>query len=1041
MLGNSIAFDQPWFLWLLLLLPFFWVGSYRSLSGLGQFRRFCSLTLRTGVVLLVVLALAEFQMVRTSDQLTVIFVLDQSESIPRDKRQYMLDYVIQEVDEHRRTETNDRAGVIVFGGEAKIEIPPIDMSLPSVGRFESVVDLHPEITSLESALELAKASFPEDTSRRLVIVTDGNENLGDATRVARTLAEDGIGIDVVPVQLPKHNEVSIDKVVVPSNLRQGQSFEAKVVLENQLADPNSTETTSGTLRLVEKSGEQTRLIAEEAISLQPGTNVVGFKHQIDQTAMLTYEATFIPDDEQSDFRNQNNESSAYTHVRGKGRVLLIEDADHIGEFDDLVGRLRAQNMEVRVMNSQSLFSTAEQLLEFDCVILANLPRSTGEASESGEFTIESFSDAQIEMLVTNTEEMGAGLVMIGGDRSFGVGGWVNTRLEEAMPVDFQIKNDRIEAVGALAMVMHATEMPDGNYWQKVIGAEAIKSLGPMDYCGVVVWNDFGGGTKWLWGQQTGGMVRVGPTKNQMLSAVGQMTPGDMPDFDNSMQRALNGLIGVQASVKHMIIISDGDPSGPAPGLLNQFTQQGIVISTVAVGTHGAPTTTPLQRIATATGGKFYNVSDPKALPKIFQREARKVAKPLIYERPSGIAVLPSGPAAAHPTLQGLPLESLPPIKGYVSTTIKPSALVEQLLIAAEPQDAGENSTIFATWQYGLGRATVITTDGGRRWAADWQSEDFYDRFYSQVIRHAMRPVNESANFAVASQVREGQVVLTVTALTEDDQFLNNLPMLARGISPDLQGFDIPFRQVSPGRYEAAFDAANSGSYLFSVLPGDGYERLAGGVSVPVSSEYMDQETNWPLLETLTSFPPVGGQPGKLFEGDMVPSEFGQLLQNHDTFRHDLAKSTSIRDVWPWVLVLCGALFFTDVLVRRVLVDPTGWIEKIRTRFRKSPDEQQELRQSRLDRLKSQKVALKKDQEQTSGRYVAPPMSEETPVLNDLDQTLDSVAAPRPSSRPETSKPKMDAPASSMSYTERLLQAKKRAANDSARQDPKDPGRP
>jgi hypothetical protein len=305
----------------------------------------------------------------------------------------------------------------------------------------------------------------------------------------------------------------------------------------------------------------------------------------------------------------------------------------------------------------------------------------------------------------------------------------------------------------------------------------------------------------------------------------------------------------------------------------------------------------------------------------------------------------------------------------------------------------------------------------------------------------MRPVNESANFAVASQVREGQVVLTVTALTEDDQFLNNLPMLARGISPDLQGFDIPFRQVSPGRYEAAFDAANSGSYLFSVLPGDGYERLAGGVSVPVSSEYMDQETNWPLLETLTSFPPVGGQPGKLFEGDMVPSEFGQLLQNHDTFRHDLAKSTSIRDVWPWVLVLCGALFFTDVLVRRVLVDPTGWIEKIRTRFRKSPDEQQELRQSRLDRLKSQKVALKKDQEQTSGRYVAPPMSEDTPVLNNLDQTLDSVATPRPSSRPETSKPKMDAPASSMSYTERLLQAKKRAANDSARQDPKDPGRP
>ena len=1027
MFGNSIAFDQPWFLLLLLLLPLFWVASYRSLSGLGQFRRFCSLSLRTLVVLLVILALAEFQMVRTSDQLTVLFVLDQSESIPRDKRQYMLDYVVKEVDEHRKTETSDRAGVIVFGGEAKIEIPPIDMSLPSIGRFESVVDLHPEITSLESALELAKASFPEDTARRLVIVTDGNENLGDASRVARTLAEDGIGIDVVPVRLPKHNEISIDKVVVPSNLRQGQSFEAKVVLQNQRVNPEDNSTTQGTLRLIEKSSGQSRVIAEETVSLQPGTNVVGFKHQIDQTAMLTYEATFIPEDDEADFRTQNNESSAYTHVRGKGRVLLIEDGENIGEFDELVRRLRRQNMEVSVMNSLSLFSSAEQLLEFDCIVLANLPRSSGEPNEEGEFQVESFSDAQIEMLVSNTEELGSGLVMLGGDRAFGVGGWSNTRLEEAMPVDFQVKNDRIEAVGALAMVMHATEMPEGNYWQKIIGYEAIQALGPMDYCGVVVWNDFGGGTKWLWGQQQGGMLRVGPAKKAMLSAVGKMVPGDMPDFDNSMQRALNGLTGVKASVKHMIIISDGDPSGPAPNLLSQYIQQNIVISTVAVGTHGPPTKTPLQRIATATGGKFYNVTNPKALPKIFQREARKVAKPLIVEQPQ-INVLPVGSAAAHPTLQGLPINALPPIKGYVATTIKPSGLVEQLLIASEPPDAGENSTIFATWQFGLGRSTVITTDAGYRWAADWQRSEYYDRFYAQVIRHAMRPVNESANFSVASQIRDGRVVLTVNALTGEDEFLNNLPMLARGISPELEGFDIDFRQVSPGRYEASFDATDSGSYLFSILPGDGYERLAGGISVPVSSEFMDQETNWPLLETLTSFPPVGGQPGEIIDGDVTPVEFQNMLANHDTFRHDLAKSTSIRDIWPWVLVLCGALFFTDVLVRRVLVDPTEWIERLYRRFKPATDHQQEVRQSRLDRLKNQKVALKREQDQATRRYTAPTPQEDASSMNDLDQNLDS-PLPQKQPRRETKKPDMDSSTPSMSYTERLLQAKKRAASD------------
>ena len=54
-----------------------------------------------------------------------------------------------------------------------------------------------------------------------------------------------------------------------------------------------------------------------------------------------------------------------------------------------------------------------------------------------------------------------------------------------MPVDFQIKNAKVVPVGALAMIMHASEMPEGNHWQKVIAREAIKALGDQDYCGVL----------------------------------------------------------------------------------------------------------------------------------------------------------------------------------------------------------------------------------------------------------------------------------------------------------------------------------------------------------------------------------------------------------------------------------------------------------------------------------------------------------------------------------------------------------------------------
>ena len=39
MLGFKIDFDQPWFLLLLGLVPLIWLFSYRSLAGLGPYRR------------------------------------------------------------------------------------------------------------------------------------------------------------------------------------------------------------------------------------------------------------------------------------------------------------------------------------------------------------------------------------------------------------------------------------------------------------------------------------------------------------------------------------------------------------------------------------------------------------------------------------------------------------------------------------------------------------------------------------------------------------------------------------------------------------------------------------------------------------------------------------------------------------------------------------------------------------------------------------------------------------------------------------------
>jgi uncharacterized membrane protein len=938
-LGFEIGFDRPWFLLLLMIIPVMWALSYNSLAGLGRGRCILALAFRSLVVGLLVLAIADAKWQRSTDRLTVLYLLDQSESISVAKRKLMLDFAYHAVKEQRRDQKQDKAGVIIFGGNAKIESAPYDGEIPSIGKIESNIGLKTGATNLASALKLAKASFPEDTARRVVIISDGNQNTGDAIRVAQQMADDGIGIDVVPVELFPGAEVSVEKVVIPMDIRKGQKFDTRVIINNEA--PNG-ETVSGKLRLTRKTAQNEELVDEQNITLEPGKTIVGFTSQLDRSAVYTTEAVFVPDQGQNDSISQNNSASAFTQVRGKGKVLLIEDAFHTGEFIHLVERLQLNAIEVDVIQSDNLFTTPAELLQYDSIILGNIPRAASNEDANSE--IESFSDAQIQMLVDNCEHMGCGIVMLGGDRSFGAGGWSNTPLEEAMPVDFQIKNDKVSAVGALALMMHASEMANGNYWQVKIGEEAIKVLGPMDYCGVIDWSDYGGNPRWLW-KMPSGVDRIFSNRNNMLKLINKMQPGDMPDFNAPMKVMLSGLKKVNASMKHVIIISDGDPTPPTAALLSQFVAAKIKITTVAVGTHGVAGSSPLQKIANQTGGKYYVVKNPKALPKIYQREARRVAKPVIKESETGMRVVGVSGTSDHEIIRGIDVSKLPPFLGYVMTTRKKSNLVDQLALSNDPSnDGGENSTLLAAWRYGNGRTVAFTSDAGKKWTSNWFNTEVYDKFFVQMVRHSMRPITEDANFSVSSELKNGVARIVVTALDENDELINFLNLTGNGIrnSPDTaetETVNLEFNQVGPGRYVAEHPVEGTGNLLYTIFPGDGYERLNAGINVPYSTEFSDRQANLPLLETLSQMTPRGGKQGVTLEPLLEPRPewftSGELnMQGRtalieslttNTFRPTLSAAIGIQDIWPWLLVLCGTAFFSDVFVRRVSASPLAII--------------------------------------------------------------------------------------------------------------------
>lgn len=1007
----SIGFDQPWYLLLLAVVPLVWLVSFKGLANLGRWRWCLVNLLRSAVVLLLVLALAEIQIERTSDRVAVIYVLDQSESVPLFKRRAMRQYVIRSVAEHRKR--NDLAGVVVFGRTPKVDHPPIDEDLIAVG--ESVVEWK-DATNIAAALKLAKALFTDETAKRIVLVSDGNENIQDAMQVALGLAEDGVGIDVVPVTLAARSEVAVEKITIPADLRKGQTFEPRVVINNYGDRP-----TSGTVKITQQSSKSEELIAEFKVTLDPGKNVFGSEtYKIQRPDLFTFKADFVADDPRSDRIRANNQATAYTHVRGEGHILLIEDADHPGEFSYLVQRLTAQNLEVTVTDSANLFGDPVELLKYDSVILANVPRSSGDDFEK----VTSFSEEQIRALVRNTEQMGCGLVMIGGKNSFGAGGWSNTELEEAMPVDFQIRNAKVRAVGALVLLMHASEMADGNHWQKVIAAEAIKALGPMDYCGLIHYAMKG--DSWLWNDQGIGIVRVGGNRRQMLAALGKMVPGDMPFFDPAMKMALKDFGKMNASVKHMIVISDGDPPRPSRATVQGYVKQGIKVSTVAIGAHGPAGHKTLADIAKATGGKYYVVTNPNALPKIYQREARRVTRPLIFEPDGGVRVKITG---WHEMVDGLDPSMIPPLSGYVMTSKKDSALVEQLMIADKPDDGGTNSTILARWNYGLGNAIVFTSDAGARWADAWTSTDFYDKFFGTMIRSSMRPITRDGRFNVATQSKDGKVEVVVTAMDDDGQFLNSLEMKSRVTGPDLNSRTIDLRQVASGRYVGQFDARHAGSYMLNVVPGEGYRLLKSGINVPYSTEFTDRETNVGLLKSLSSLKPKDTAAGKYIQGDMIPASINRLAAV-DVFRRNLPPAVSRRSIWPSVLVIAAVFFFFDIFMRRVAMG-LAWISKavsfLGNKFGKGDGAADQ--DERLDRLRSRKAEVIRtiDDRRASTRFE--PDTDDKSASVEVDNLLESEAgAPRPTTPPssESSPLAPEQQEEEKSYTSRLFEAKKKA---------------
>jgi hypothetical protein len=91
-------------------------------------------------------------------------------------------------------------------------------------------------------------------------------------------------------------------------------------------------------------------------------------------------------------------------------------------------------------------------------------------------------------------------------------------------------------------------------------------------------------------------------------------------------------------------------------------------------------------------------------------------------------------------LQGVPVDSAPPLKGYVRFEAKPSA--DKIL------EVDKDDPLLTRWQYGLGRSAVFASDAKSRWAEAWVSWPGYDKLWTNLLRDLLP--HAQAGEAVAS---------------------------------------------------------------------------------------------------------------------------------------------------------------------------------------------------------------------------------------------------------------------------------------------------
>lgn len=869
-LTDKLTFDRPSLLLLALIaLPIFALGAW-SLQQLGPARRWASVGLRVFVLMLITVMLAGFRTVQTHDELTVVSLIDTSESIrkfyspppgpdgePQDYEQWLANY-FKAAGVDKRSE--DAWSVQTFDGRPSVRLSP---SLGEVTLPDASIETPYDGSNGQRAIESGMAAKQQaDSALRMVLASDGNLD-GEVMAAVQAAAAAGVKIDVLPLQYKVKGEVMVEAVRANPEARKGQTIKVSVELRsadrvpgqlmlkhnNQWVDLNGSANEGEGLR-IESDEWRTRIDAggDDEIGLYALTKYID--RPISEAGVNTFDAVFKPD-ANSGMANDivaNDTGQAFTLVAGPGKVLVVDGVG--GEAGQILPRALAERgIDTILAPVTAIPSSLRRMRDYDAILFHNVPADT-------------VSPKVQKNLTRYVHDLGGGFTMIGGPDSFGAGGWTNTDIDKfILPVHCQIPTQKILPSGALVLVIDRSgsmfsSVGGTQFTQQNVAAEAailaLAAMYPQDKVGVVA---FDTSAKWIVDLQ------YNEDPKGIADKIRAMQPGGGTDIRVGVEAAFKRLAAEpvgESAIKHMIVISDGQGAFHQNNfqLGGRLGNAGITISTIGVGDgHNAQR---LQDLANTGNGNFYPVQNPNNLPQVFIKEARAIRKNLIKEKPFDPIVR----NVASPIMVGI--NDVPPLRGFVLTGAKSDPRIFTPIVA----DEGE--PIFAHHQVGLGRAAAFTADASNRWAQDWLGNwggsSNYADFWARTVRQIARP-GASTQADMTTSISGDTMTIRLDAAGDVDfnasrgaSFGNNLQVTGSVEDPNGDLVNVTLEQVGPGIYEARLPAAKAGNYIVDLnmqSPDGEQRRVIGGTSKAAGGELRNFQSNLALLQQIAEM--TGGR--------------------------------------------------------------------------------------------------------------------------------------------------------------------------------------